>query len=161
MSGWFDLYRSKVTSPERAVDRIESGQRVYIHPGAAEPEVLVRALIARAPGLRSVEVIHLLTLGDAGYVRPGMEPHFRHTAMFVGGNVRDAVNTGRADYMPIFLSEIPALFASGAMPLDVCLVQLSPPDEHGFCSFGVGVDTTKGAAAVARTVIAAAKRVRK
>ena len=154
MSGWSDLYRSKVTTPERAVEPIQSGQRVYIHPGAAEPEALVRALIARAPGLRSVEVIHLLTLGDAGYVRPGMEPHFRHTAMFVGGNVRDAVNTGRADYMPIFLSEIPALFASGAMPLDVCMVQVSPPDEHGFCSFGVGVDTTKGAAAVARTVIA-------
>jgi acetyl-CoA hydrolase len=154
MSGWADLYRSKVTTPERAVEGIRSGERVYIHPGAAEPEVLVRALIARAPSLHQVEVLHLLTLGEAGYVRPGMEPHFRHTAMFVGANVRDAVNTGRADYMPIFLAEIPALFTSGAMPIDACLIQVSPPDEHGFCSFGVGVDTTKAAAAVARTVIA-------
>jgi 4-hydroxybutyrate CoA-transferase len=154
MSTWTDLYRSKVTTAERAIEIVASGNRVYIHPGAAEPEALVRAMIARAPALRDVEVIHLMTLGDAGYVRPGMERHFRHTAMFVGGNVREAVNTGRADYMPIFLGEVPGLFTSGAMPIDVCLIQVSPPDEHGFCSFGVGVDTTKAAASVARAVIA-------
>jgi acyl-CoA hydrolase len=95
-----------------------------------------------------------LTLGDAGYVRPGMEGHFRHTAMFVGANVREAVNTGRADYMPISLSEVPRLFTSGLLPLDACLIQVSPPDEHGYCSFGVGVDCTMAAADVARTVLA-------
>ncbi|HEU5182075.1 MAG TPA: acetyl-CoA hydrolase/transferase C-terminal domain-containing protein [Candidatus Polarisedimenticolia bacterium] len=150
---WFTAYRAKVTTPEKAIERVRSGERVYIHPGASEPEALVRALIARASSLRDVEIIHLLTLGDAGYVRPGMEPHFRHTAMFVGANVREAVNDGRSDYMPIFLSEIPSLFR-GAMPIDICLIQVSPPDEHGFCSYGVGVDTTKAAAEAARLVIA-------
>jgi acyl-CoA hydrolase len=98
---WTDSYRSKVTTAERALAEVRSGDRVYIHPGAAEPEPLVRALIARAEDLRKVELIHLLTLGEAGYVRPGMEDHFRHNAMFVGANVREAVNSGRADYMPI------------------------------------------------------------
>lgn len=147
-------YRSRVTTAERALDAVRSGQRVYIHPGAAEPEILVRALIASAPRLRDVEVIHLLTLGEAGYVAPGMESHFRHTAMFVGANTREAVRTGRADYMPVFLRDVPSLFTSGALPIDVCLIQVSPPDEHGFCSFGVGVDTTKAAVSVAGTVIA-------
>jgi acetyl-CoA hydrolase len=154
MNTWTDLYRSKVTTPEKAVELIRSGDRVYIHPGAAEPEILVRAMIARAPALRDVEIIHLLTLGEAGYVRPGMEPHFRHTAVFVGANVREAVNTGRADYIPIFLSEIPALFTGGILPLDVSLIQVSPPDEHGFCSFGVGVDITKAATSVAKIIVA-------
>ncbi|HEU4401257.1 MAG TPA: acetyl-CoA hydrolase/transferase C-terminal domain-containing protein [Candidatus Polarisedimenticolia bacterium] len=154
MNAWAETWRSKVTTPGRAVEAIRSGDRVYIHPGAAEPEVLVRALIDRAPALRDVEIIHLLTLGEAGYVRSGMEGHFRHSAMFVGANVREAVNTGRADYMPIHLSEIPGLFTSGRLPIDVCLIQVSPPDEHGFCSFGVGVDCTKAATTVAREVIA-------
>ena len=154
LSSWTDTYRSRVVTADRAVAEIRSGQRVYIHPGAAEPEGLVRALIDRAPELRGVEVIHLLTLGEAGYVKPGMEASFRHVAMFVGANVREAIGHGRADYMPVSLSEIPALFTSGLLPIDVCLIQVSPPDEHGFCSFGVGVDCTKTAADVARTVIA-------
>lgn len=154
MNGWRGLYRSRLTTPEDAVDCILPGGRVYIHPGAAEPETLVRALIDRAPRLANVEIIHLLTLGDAGYVRPGMEGRFRHTAMFVGANVREAVHTGRADYMPISLSEVPRLFTSGLLPLDACLIQVSPPDEHGYCSFGVGVDCTMAAADVARMVLA-------
>jgi len=154
VNGWRRLYRSRLTTPEDAVDCVRPGGRVYIHPGAAEPETLVHALIERAPRLANVEIIHLLTLGDAGYVRPGMEGRFRHTAMFVGANVREAVNTGRADYMPISLSEVPRLFTSGLLPLDACLIQVSPPDEHGYCSFGVGVDCTMAAADVARTVIA-------
>jgi 4-hydroxybutyrate CoA-transferase len=154
LRSWTDTYRSKVVTAGQAVTEVRSGHRVYIHPGAAEPEVLVRALIDRAPDLRGVEVIHLLTLGDAGYVKPGMEASFRHVAMFVGANVREAVGSGRADYMPVCLSEIPALFRGGLLPIDVCLIQVSPPDEHGFCSFGVGVDCTKTAAEVARTVIA-------
>ena len=128
--------------------------RVYIQPGCAEPETLVEALLQRAPFVHDVEVVHLLTLGNADYVKPEMAPHFRHNAFFIGGNVREAVNDGRADYTPVYLSEVEELFESGAMPLDVVLIQVSPPDPHGFCSFGVGVDTTLTAAKCARHVIA-------
>ena len=104
--------------------------------------------------MRDIEVVHLLTLGCADYVKPEMEGHFRHNAIFIGANVREAVNDGRADYTPVYLSEVEELFESGAMPLDVALIQVSPPDRHGFCSFGVGVDTTLTAAKCARYVIA-------
>lgn len=151
---WLSEYHSKVLSARDALRAIESGMRVYIHPGCAEPEALVEALIGRAPDVRDVEIVHLLTLGRADYIQPEMAGHFRHNAMFIGGNVRQAVNEGRADYTPILLSEIEALFESGQMPLDVALIQVSPPDAHGFCSFGVGVDTTLSAAKAARHVIA-------
>ena len=151
---WLESYRSKVMTAERALSQVGSGDRVYIQPGAAEPEALVLALIDRAPELRDVDVVHLLTLGNADYVKPEMEGHFRHLAFFVGGNVREAVNAGRADYMPVLLSEIPGLFTSGRIPLDLCLIQVSPPDEHGFCSLGVGVETTKTAARCAKKIIA-------
>jgi 4-hydroxybutyrate CoA-transferase len=151
---WQDDFRKKRMSPQEAVRAVNSGMRVYIHPGCAEPEVLVEALIERAPFVRDVEIVHLLTLGRADYIRPEMAGHFRHNAMFIGGNVREAVNDGRADYTPIFLSQIEGLFESGDMPLDVALIQVSPPDAHGFCSFGVGVDTTLTAAKTARYVIA-------
>ena len=133
---------------------IQSGMRVYIHPGCAEPEALVEALMARGPFVKNVEIVHLLTLGRADYIAPQMEGHFRHNAMFIGGNVRQAVNEGRADYTPVFLSQIEALFESGQMPIDVALIQVSPPDDHGFCSFGVGVDTTLTAARQAKFVVA-------
>jgi len=110
--------------------------------------------LKRAPSVRDIEVVHLLTLGCADYVKPEMEGHFRHNAIFIGANVREAVNDGRADYTPVYLSEVEELFESGAMPLDVALIQVSPPDRHGFCSFGVGVDTTLTAAKCARYVIA-------
>jgi acyl-CoA hydrolase len=104
--------------------------------------------------VHDVEIVHMMTMGAAPYVAPEMAGHFRHNAVFIGGNVRDAINDGRADYTPIYLSEIEGLFESGAMPLDVALIQVSPPDSHGFCSFGVGVDTTLTAAKCARYVIA-------
>jgi acyl-CoA hydrolase len=149
-----DTYRSRLTTPEEAISGIRSGDLVTIHPGAAEPEILVRALMARAPELTGVRVVHLMTLGEAGYAGTGLETSFRHVAMFVGANVREAVNSGRADYVPISLSEVPLLFSTGRWPVDAALIQVSPPDEHGFCSFGVGVDCTKAAADVARIVIA-------
>jgi len=133
---------------------VQSGMRVYIQPGCAEPETLVEALIRRAPAVRDVEIVHMMTMGTAPYVAPEMEGHFRHNAVFIGPNVRDAINQGRADYTPIYLSEIEDLFESGAMPIDVALIEVSPPDSHGFCSFGVGVDTTLTAAKCARYVIA-------
>ncbi len=151
---WREEYRSKVMAPRDALRCVRSGTRVYIHPGCAEPEMLVEALMERAPHVRDVEIVHLLTLGRADYIAPEMTGHFRHNAMFIGGNVREAVNDGRADYTPIFLSQIEDLFESGQMPLDVALIQVSPPDAHGFCSFGVGVDTTLGAARAARYVVA-------
>ncbi|HET7150546.1 MAG TPA: acetyl-CoA hydrolase/transferase C-terminal domain-containing protein [Candidatus Acidoferrum sp.] len=151
---WQTEYVDKIQTPESALQAVRSGMRVYIQPGCAEPETLVEALLKRAPFVQNVEVVHLLTLGNADYVKPEMEGHFRHNAMFIGGNVREAVNDGRADYTPVYLSEVEQLFESGAMPLDVALIQVSPPDSHGFCSFGVGVDTTLTAARCARHVIA-------
>ena len=151
---WQDSYRSKLVSASDALRCVESGMRVYIHPGCAEPEALVEALLERGPFVRDVEIVHLLTMGRADYIKPAFEDHFRHNAMFIGGNVREAVNDGRADYTPIFLTEIEQLFESGQMPIDVALIQVSPPDAHGFCSFGVGVDTTLSAARYARHVVA-------
>jgi 4-hydroxybutyrate CoA-transferase len=151
---WQDQYRRKTVSPQDAMQCIQSGMRVYIHPGCAEPEALVGALMARGPFVKNVEIVHILTLGRADYIALQMEGHFRHNAMFIGGNVRQAVNEGRADYTPVFLSQIEALFESGQMPIDVALIQVSPPDAHGFCSFGVGVDTTLTAARQAKFVVA-------
>lgn len=151
---WTDTYRSKVFSACEAVGAIKSGDRIYIHPGCAVPEVLVDAMVARANELENCEVLHILSLGKAGYVQPGMEKHFHHTALFIGKNTRDAVNSGQADFVPVFLSDIPDLFYSGQIKIDVALIQVSPPDEHGFCSFGVGIETTKAATEMARTVIA-------
>lgn len=151
---WETEYRKKLLTAAEALSGVQSGMRVYIQPGCAEPETLVEALLHRGPFVRNVEVVHLLTLGCADYVAPEMAGHFRHNAIFIGANVREAVNDGRADYTPVYLSEVEELFESGAMPLDVALIQVSPPDPHGFCSFGVGVDTTLTAARCARYVVA-------
>ena len=149
-----DDYKRRVTSAERAVEAVRSGDRVWIHEGCATPEILVKALLKRARELRNVEINHMLTLGSADYTRPEYEGHFRHSGLFLGANVREAVAEGRADYTPIFLSEIEELFSSGALPLDVAFIQVSPPDEHGYVSLGVGIDCTLTAARCARYVIA-------
>ena len=146
-------YRSRVTTADQALETVASGQRVYIHQGCAEPEELVRALTRRGPALRDVEVIHLATFGNADYTLPQYEGHFRHTAFFIGGNVRRAVQEGRADYIPIFLSEVEELFRSGAMPIDVALMQCTPPDDYGYMSLGPSIDCSLTAAQQARHVI--------
>ena len=151
---WEIEYKKKLRTADEALRCVQSGMRVYIQPGCAEPETLVEALIRRAPAVRDVEIVHMMTMGTAPYVAREMEGHFRHNAVFIGANVREAINEGRADYTPVYLSEIEELFESGAMPLDVALLEVSPPDSHGFCSFGVGVDTSLTAARVARYVIA-------
>lgn len=151
---WIDQYRSKLVSASEAVECVESGMRVYIHPGCAEPEALVEALMSRAPFVKGVEILHLMTMGSSPYCAHEMAESFRHNALFVGGNVREAVNAGRADYTPIFLSEVEALFETGEMPIDVAFIQVSPPDPHGYCSFGVGVECTLTAAKFAHKVIA-------
>jgi 4-hydroxybutyrate CoA-transferase len=151
---WEMGYKRKLKTADEALECVKSGMRVYIQPGCAEPETLVEALMRRGPEVYNVEIVHMMTMGCAPYVAPEMAGHFRHNAMFIGANVRDAINEGRADYTPIYLSEIEGLFESGAMPIDVALIEVSPPDSHGFCSFGVGVDTTLTAAKVARHVVA-------
>ena len=151
---WQEEYRGKIVRPQDAMQCIQSNMRVFIHPGCAEPEALVEALMARGPFVKNVEIVHLLTVGRADYISPQMEGHFRHNAMFIGGNVRQAVNEGRADYTPVFLSQIEDLFESGQMPIDVALLQVSPPDTHGFCSLGVDVSITLTAARQAKFVVA-------
>ena len=139
---------------EQAVRLIQSGQRVFVHGGAATPQVLLRALAARAPELRNVELCHLHTEGDAPCAAPGMAASFRINGLFLGANVRDAVARGDADYVPAFLSEMPALFRERVLPLDVALVHVSPPDRHGYCSLGVSVDIARAAVDSAAVVIA-------
>ncbi len=144
----------RTVSAEEAVSVIKSGGRVFVHSVAAAPRRLVEAMTARAPDLRVVEIVHLHTEGAAPYAAPELSKSFRVNALFVGPNVRQAVHEGRADYLPVFLSEVPQLFRGGLLPLDVALIHVSPPDPHGFCSLGVSVDVTRAAVQTARTVIA-------
>jgi 4-hydroxybutyrate CoA-transferase len=145
---------SRTVSAEEAVSVIKSGDRVFVHGVAAAPRRLVDAMTARAGELRVVEVVHLHTEGAAPYAAPELAKSFRVNTLFVAPNVRAAVQEGRADYLPVFLSEVPQLFRGGLLPLDVALVQVSPPDRHGFCSLGVSVDAARAAVQTARTVIA-------
>jgi acetyl-CoA hydrolase len=141
-------------SPDAALALVHSGQRVYIGGGCGVPTALLEALLARAPELHNVEIIHILTAGDDPTTAPEYDHAFRHNALFIGPNVRQAVREGRADFTPVFLSEVPRLFRSGVLPIDVALIQVAPPDDHGFCSLGVEVGCTLTAAQLARTVIA-------
>ena len=139
---------------DQALQAVKSGDRVYVHNGCSEPLDLVLALTRRSPDVRDVEVLHMATMGIAPYAAPEHAGHFRHSALFIAGNVRQAVQEGRADYTPIFLSEIEGLFESGALPIDVCLLQCTPPDQYGYVSLGPSVDVSRTAALCARHVIA-------
>jgi 4-hydroxybutyrate CoA-transferase len=151
---WNEEYRARRMTAAQALGAVRSGARVWIQSGCGTPSVLVEALVARAPEVRDVEIVHMMTLGSADYTRPEFAGRFRHRGLFLGANVREAVAAGRADYTPIFLSEIEGLFESGALPLDVVLMQVSPPDAHGFVSLGTTVDCTLTAARCAPVVIA-------
>jgi acyl-CoA hydrolase len=144
----------KITTAEEAATLVRSHDRVFVHSAAAAPQRLVQALTARAPELRGVELVHLHTEGPAPYTAPELRESFFTNAFFVGANTRDAVASGAADYVPVFLSEVPALFQRGVMPLDVAMVQVSPPDPHGFCSLGVSVDASRAAVQAAHRVVA-------
>ena len=151
---WREEYRSRTMTAEEALGAVRSGGRVWVQSGVGTPSTLVQAMVARGGELRDVEVVHMMTLGSADYTRPEYEGRFRHRGLFLGANTRDAVAAGRADYTPIFLSEIEELMTTGAMPLDVVLMQVSPPDAHGFVSLGTTVDCTLTAARCASVVIA-------
>lgn len=151
---WQERYAEKRTTPDQAVGRIACGQHVFISSGAAEPLALVHALVNQADHFTDTQIVHLLTLGPAPYVEPQYEGNFRHNAFFIGSNVRSAVHAGRADYTPVFLSQIPDLMRSRRMPVDVALIQCSEPDEFGFVNLGVSVDIGLAAIESAHTVIA-------
>jgi 4-hydroxybutyrate CoA-transferase len=155
MNGWMQLYQSRLTTAEKAASAIRSGMRLFLTGNCSVPQRILAALVQRAPQFDSpIEICQVLTIGGADYVAPGMEKRMRVNTLFISANVRQAINEGRADFTPCFLSEIPGLFRNGVLPLDVAIIHVSPPDEHGFCSFGVEVGVTKTAAETARIVIA-------
>lgn len=148
----------RIVTSAQAVAGIRSGDQVFVHGGAATPSVLLEALTARAGELRDVGITHLHIEGPAPHLAPEVADSFRHRALFIGANAREAVNSGRADYVPIFLSDIPQLLTSGAFPLDAAFINVSPPDAHGYCSLGTSVDTALSAVQAAATVVAQLNR---
>ncbi len=151
---WLKKYESRLTTAEQAVQAIESGNRIFLTGNCSVPQKLLSALVDRAPKLQDIEIVQVLTVGPAPHADPVMEGHLRINTLFISPNVRQAVHEGRADFTPVFLSEVPLLFKEGHLPLDVVLTQVSPPDEHGFCSLGIEAGLVKTPAQVARIVIA-------
>jgi len=145
---------NRTVSAETAIAAVRSGHRLYLHSVAASPQTLIAELVRQAPRLRDVEIVHLHTEGEAPYADPQYAENFRVNCLFIGGNMRRAVQEGRADYTPVFLSEIPRLFLSNQLDIDVALIQVSPPDHHGFCSLGVTVEAAHAALHSAEIVIA-------
>ncbi|HET7495608.1 MAG TPA: acetyl-CoA hydrolase/transferase C-terminal domain-containing protein [Candidatus Limnocylindrales bacterium] len=145
----------RIVTPEEAVSGISSGQQVYVHCAAAAPSVLLDALVARAAAkdLTDVSVVHLHIEGPGPHLAPEVARHFRHRALFIGPNAREAIEDGRADYVPVFLSDVPHLFSSGVIALDAVFVNATPPDVHGFCSLGTSVEAMLAAVRAAKTVI--------
>lgn len=153
-AGWRQAFASKITSAAGAIAQIRPGRRILIGSGAAEPVRLVEALARDGHHLADNEVVHLLTLGPAPYTRPELAARFRHSAFFIGPNVRQAVQDGRADFIPVFLSEVPELIRSRRVRIDVALIQTSVPDAHGYVSLGVSVDVVRAAVDSADLVLA-------
>lgn len=151
---WTKIYESRVTSAQEAVKAVKSGARVFLTGNVSVPRKLLDALVDYAPHLSDVEVCQALTIGPADYVKPELDGHLRVNTMFISANVRRAVQAGQADFTPVLLSEFPLLFKRGILPLEVALIHVSPPDEHGFCSLGVEVGLTKSAAETAKIIIA-------
>ncbi len=156
MNNWMMRCWNKIVPADQAVQAVKSGDRIFLTGNCSVPQQLLGALVNRAAAgqVENVEIIQVLTIGDAKYVAPEMTGKIRVNALFISQNVRGAVNEGRADFTPVFLSEIPRLFRNGQLPLDAALIHCSPPDEHGYLSFGVEVGLTKPAAQNAKIVIA-------
>ena len=151
---WTAQYQSRVVSAAEAIRSVESGTRIFMTGNVSVPQKLLAALVERAPNLQNVEICQALSVGPADYVNPSMEGHLRVNTLFISENVRKAVHEGRADFTPVLLSEFPLLFKNKILPVDVALVHVSPPDEHGFCSLGVEVGLTKSPAESAKVIIA-------
>ena len=151
---WTSIYKERVTTPAEAVKAVKSGDRIFLTGNVSVPKEILAALVDYAPQLKDVEITQALTVGSADYVSPEMEGHLRINSIFISANVRKAVHEGRADFTPVLLSEFPLLFKRGLLPLDVAMIHVSPPDEHGFCSLGVEVGLTKTAAESAKIIIA-------
>ncbi|MGC2112702.1 MAG: acetyl-CoA hydrolase/transferase C-terminal domain-containing protein [Candidatus Korobacteraceae bacterium] len=158
MTEWRSIYREKLVSAERALQAVNSGDRVVLGHACGEPPVLVAALVARAPELANVEIVHMVAMGPAAFAQPGMEHSFRFNGFFLGTPTRKAVQENRGTFTPCFFSEVPRLFKQKILPVDVMLLQVTPPDERGFCSFGLSCDYTHAAAESARIVIAQMNR---
>ena len=153
MKSWREIYSERLVTAKEAVKHIKSGNRISVSHAAAEPGHLIDALVANREAYRDVEIVHMVPMGKAEYVQGGMEPHFRHNALFVGAKTRKTVQDGHGDFTPCYFSQIPYIW-SRALPLDAALIHVSPPDEHGYCSLGVGVDYSKHAVEQAKIVIA-------
>lgn len=150
---WKAEYREKLVSADEAVSHIRSGQRIVFSHAAGESLVLSDALVRNRALFENVEIVHMVAMGEAKYCEPGMEKHFRHNSFFLGASTRKAAKEGRADVTPVYFSEVPELFRT-TLPVDAVFLNLSPPDEHGYCSFGISVDYSKPAAMEAELVIA-------
>ncbi|MDD2695837.1 MAG: acetyl-CoA hydrolase/transferase C-terminal domain-containing protein [Anaerolineales bacterium] len=151
---WNTIYQSRIMTAEEAVRNIQSGQRLFLTGNCSVPQKVLAALVEYAPQLHDVEIAQALTVGPADYVSTAMDGHLRVNTMFISANIRKAVQEGRADFTPVFLSEFPLLFKHKILPVDVALIHVSPPDEHGFCSFGIEVGLTKSVAESANMIIA-------
>lgn len=149
-----NIYQERVTTAEEAVKVIKPGNRIFLTGNVSVPQTLLAALVEYAPNLKDVEICQALTVGAADYVSPQMDGHLRVNSMFISANIRKAVQEGRADFTPVLLSEFPLLFRNGFLPVDVAVIHVSTPDEHGFCSLGVEVGLTKSAAESAKIIIA-------
>jgi acetyl-CoA hydrolase len=148
------IYKSRIVTADEAVRKILSGQRIFLTGNCSVPQTVLAALVRYAPELNAVEICQALSVGPADYVAPNMEGHLRVNSMFISANIRKAVQEGRADFTPVLLSEFTLLFKNKILPVDVALVHVSPPDEHGFCSLGIEVGLTKTPAESARIIIA-------
>jgi len=155
---WKVTYNERKRNLEHALGAVKRGSKVFLGTACAEPHFLVQGLIERASKLHDVQIIHFVTLGNAPYTEKRFDKRFRHNAFFVGPNTREAINQARADYTPVFISEIPGLIRRRITPIDVALVQTSPPDAHGFVSLGISVDIVKAAVESAKVVIAQVNR---
>ncbi|WP_291582563.1 acetyl-CoA hydrolase/transferase family protein [Clostridium sp. UBA6640] len=151
---WRELYKEKVVSASEAADKIKNGYRVVIGHAAGEPKEVIDAMVRDSDKFSNIEIVHMIGMGTGGYVKEEKEFNFKHNSLFAGSSTRDAIADGRADFTPCFFSEIPKLFREEYLKVNVAIIQISIPDEHGFCSFGVSNDYTKPAAECADIVIA-------
>lgn len=151
---WEKVFQSRVVSADEAIHAVQSGNRIFLTGNCSVPQKLLKALVDAAPGLHNVEICQALTIAGSEYVAPEMDGHLRVNSLFISGNVREAIQSGRADFTPVLLSEFPLLFKCGVLPIDVALIHISPPDHHGYCTLGIESGLTRSAADSARIIIA-------